>query len=66
MLKIKEITVGYSQTIQPRQYESIRANYEITVEIQEWEDVDKITQEAQNYVQKKVINALPNGAVDLF
>lgn len=65
-MKIKEITVWYSQTIQPRQYESIRANYEITVEIQEWEDVDKVTQEAQNYVQKKVINALPNGAVDLF
>ena len=65
-MKIKEITVWYSQTIQPRQYESIRANYEITVEVQEWEDVDKLTQEAQNYVQKKVINALPNWAVDLF
>lgn len=65
-MKIKEITVWYSQTIQPRQYESIRANYEITVEVQEWEDVDKLTQGAQNYVQKKVIEALPNMAEDLF
>ena len=38
----------------------------MTVEIQEWEDVDKVTQEAQNYVQKKVMEALPNMAKDLF
>ena len=66
MAKIKEITVWYSQTVQLRQFESTRANYEMTVEIQEWEDVDKVTQEAQNYVQKKVMEALPNMAKDLF
>lgn len=66
MAKIKEITVWYSQTMQPRQYESIRANCEITIVLEEWEDKDKVIQDLQNYVHKKVMNALPNTADDLF
>lgn len=66
MAKIKDITIWYSQTMQPRQFESIRANCEITVSLEEWEDKDKVIQDLQNYVHKKVIHALPDMVDDVF
>lgn len=64
-MKIKEITVWYSQTVQPRQYESIRANMEITVEVWD-ENVEELTKKMQDYVNKKVMDALPNHAAEMF
>lgn len=64
-MKIKEITVWYSQTVQPRQYESVRANMEITVEVWD-ENVEELTKKMQDYVNKKVMDALPNHAAEMF
>lgn len=65
-MKIKEITVWYSQTVQPRAYESVRANMEVTVEVWDDDKVEELTKKMQDYVNKKVMDALPNHAAEMF
>lgn len=65
-MKITKINVWYSAKVQVRQFEPIEASMSVEVEITDKDDVDKVIQEMQNYCEKKVIDALPNTAKDLF
>lgn len=65
-MKITKINVWYSAKVMIRAYEPIEATMWVEVMVEEWDDVNDVVQRMQNYCEKKVQEALPNMANDLF
>jgi hypothetical protein len=58
MAKVKEITVGASYTYQPAQYHSAKGEAHYTVELEEGDDIDEVTEALREDLVTQIVMSL--------
>ena len=58
MPKVKEITIGASYTYQPAQYHSAKGEAHFTVELEDGDDIDEVTEDMQADLVAQIVSTL--------